>query len=79
MIYVVENNIAKSRQIALGEIRGEAVLVLDGLNPNDAVVVRGAPYLDDGTPVVRGTQVASVDVNANAAKPIDAADAGLMP
>ena len=79
LIYVVENNVAKSRQIALGEIRGEAVLVLDGLNPNDAVVVRGAPYLDDGTPVVRGTQVASVDVDANAAKPIDAADAGLMP
>ena len=45
-------------------------MVLDGLNPNDAVVVRGAPYLDDGTPVVRGTQVASV---------IGAADAGLIP
>lgn len=72
LIYVVENNVAKSRQITLGEIRGEAVLVLGGLNPNDAVVVRGAPYLDDGTPVVRGTQVASVDVDANAAKPIDA-------
>ena len=59
LVFVVENNVAKSRQIALGEIRGEAVLVLGGLNANDAVVVRGAPYLDDGTPVTRGTQLAS--------------------
>jgi RND family efflux transporter MFP subunit len=58
LIYVVENNFAKSRQIALGEIRGEQVLVLGGLSANESVVVRGAPYLDDGTPVTHGTQLA---------------------
>lgn len=56
LIYVVENSKAKSRQIALGEIRGDTVLVLGGLSANDFVVVRGAPYLDDGTPVSDGLQ-----------------------
>lgn len=65
LVFVIENNTAKSRQIALGEIRGDTVLVLGGLNANDAVVVRGAPYLDDGTPVTRGTQTASVATGAN--------------
>ena len=65
LVFVVENNFAKSRQIALGEIRGDTVLVLAGLNANDAVVVRGAPYLDDGTPVTRGTPMASVATGAN--------------
>lgn len=66
LIYVVENNFAKSRQIALGEIRGEQVLVIGGLNANDSVVVRGAPYLDDGTRVTRGTQLADIAGAANA-------------
>jgi RND family efflux transporter MFP subunit len=66
LIYVVENNFAKSRQIALGEIRGEKVLVLGGLNANESVVVRGAPYLDDGTPVTRGTQLAKAANETNA-------------
>ena len=65
LIYIVENNVAKSRQITLGEIRGEQVLVLGGLSVNDSVVVRGAPYLDDGTPVTRGTQLADVVSDAN--------------
>ena len=59
LIYVVENSKAKSRQIALGEIRGDTVLVLGGLSANDFVVVRGAPYLDDGTPVSDGLQTIS--------------------
>ena len=80
LIFVVENNVAKSRQVALGEIRGEAVLVLSGLDAHDAVVVRGAPYLDDGTPIVRGTQVANVDANlAGAAKRANDERAGLIP
>lgn len=65
LIYIVENNAAKSRQITLGEIRGEQVLVLGGLSVNDSVVVRGAPYLDDGTPVTRGTQLADVASEVN--------------
>ena len=52
LIYVVENRKAKSRQITLGEIRGDTVLVLGGLSADDFVVVRGAPYLDDGTAVI---------------------------
>ena len=66
LIYVVENNVAKSRQVALGEIRGEQVLVRAGLSANDSVVVRGAPYLDDGTPVTRGSQLAQAANAANA-------------
>ncbi len=77
LIFVVENSVAKSRQVALGEIRGESVLVLSGLNANEAVVVRGAPYLDDGTPVVGGTQIAST--NAGAAKQANNVRAGLIP
>ena len=73
LIYVVEKNVAKSRQIALGEIRGEAVLVLGGLNGNEAVVVRGAPYLDDGA---RVTQLAGLVSNVNAA---NAVHGGLVP
>ena len=80
LIFVVENNVAKSRQVALGEIRGELVLVLSGLDANEAVVVRGAPYLDDGTPVVRGTQVANIDADsASAAKRANDERAGLIP
>ena len=82
LVFVVENNVAKSRQIALGEIRGEAVLVLGGLNANDAVVVRGAPYLDDGTPVTRGTQLASTVAAAEILAPAkreSGAATGLIP
>ena len=66
LIYVVENKVAKSRQIALGEIRGEAVLVVGGLSANESVVVRGAPYLDDGTPVTRGSLLAEAANETNA-------------
>lgn len=80
LIFVVENDVVKSRQVALGEIRGEAVLVLSGLDAQDAVVVRGAPYLDDGTPVVRGAQVADVDASStSAAKRARDERAGLIP
>ncbi len=82
LVFVVENNVAKSRQVALGEIRGESVLVLGGLNANESVVVRGAPYLDDGTPVTRSTPIASAANNINvedAAKGLNDADAGLIP
>ncbi len=67
LIYIVENNLAKSRQIALGEIRGDNVLVLGGLSANDTVVVRGAPYLDDGTPVTRSPPLANAVSAANLA------------
>ncbi len=82
LIFVVENNVAKSRKVALGEIRGEAVLVLGGLNANESVVVRGAPYLDDGTPVTRATPIARAANNLSsesAAKGLNNADAGLIP
>ena len=76
LVFVVESNVAKSRQIALGEIRGEQVLVRAGLSANDSAVVRGAPYLDDGTPVTLGTQFAQV---VGAARVVSAANAELNP
>ncbi len=64
LIYVVEKDIAKSRGVTLGEIRGDAVLVLNGLDANEMVVVRGAPYLDDGVAVVQSKQIARANADA---------------
>ena len=37
--------------LRLGEVGSEHVRVLEGLDANDAVVVEGAAYLAEGTPV----------------------------
>jgi RND family efflux transporter MFP subunit len=52
LLFIVEQNTARARHVTLGEIRGEAVLVTAGLEATMSVVVRGAPYLDDGAPVL---------------------------
>ncbi len=44
-------NSAKRRAIRLGEIVSDRAAVLDGLTPGELVVVRGAAYLDEGTPL----------------------------
>ena len=43
--------VAKQRAIKVGSIAGDSYVVLDGLTPNDRVVVSGAQKLADGVPI----------------------------
>lgn len=51
-VFIVEKGYARSRTVRLGEVRAAEVTVLDGLNADDQVVVRGAAFLAEGGPVV---------------------------
>jgi RND family efflux transporter MFP subunit len=46
--------VARQRPIKVGQIVGEAYQVLEGLKPNDRVVVEGAQKLVDGAPIMVG-------------------------
>ena len=50
-MFVVEDGVARRRGVRLGEVRGEGVAVLGGLAADDAVVVGGAAFLEDGMAV----------------------------
>jgi RND family efflux transporter MFP subunit len=50
-LMVVEDGLARQREVALGEVRGESVQVMRGLSPEDQVITAGAAYVDDGAPV----------------------------
>ena len=43
--------VAKQRAIKVGPIVGDAYTVLDGLKPNERLVVSGAQKLADGAPI----------------------------
>jgi membrane fusion protein, multidrug efflux system len=64
IIYVIEQEIAQSKQVTLGEIRGESVIVRDGLTLGEHVVIRGAPYLDNGMRVISNSVAVAVAENA---------------
>jgi len=51
VLFVVENNIARKREIATGSISGESVEVLTGLKSGERYVVRGGFNLKDGDTV----------------------------
>ena len=51
MVYVVENNIAKSRKIVIGKENNSSLEVLSGLNEGEVVVVSGQVNLTDNKPV----------------------------
>ncbi|MCE1164899.1 MAG: efflux RND transporter periplasmic adaptor subunit [Bacteroidetes bacterium] len=55
-VYVVENGIAKLRDITLGIQVGDKLEVLSGLNQNDTIVLDGQVNLKDGDPVMIVTQ-----------------------
>jgi membrane fusion protein, multidrug efflux system len=50
-VFVTEGNTAKSRQIQIAGIERDHVRVLAGLNVGESLVVRGGPYLDEGSTV----------------------------
>lgn len=50
-VFVVENDQAKAREVHIFRIEGEHVLVTDGLQAGELVVVSGAGYLEDGQAV----------------------------
>lgn len=51
IVFVVENNIAKMKEITLGLDNGELVEIIDGLNVGDKIVSKGQNYLEDGNKV----------------------------
>ncbi|MCE2943949.1 MAG: efflux RND transporter periplasmic adaptor subunit [Lysobacteraceae bacterium] len=50
-VFVARDGRAVPLDLRLGEVGSEHVRVLEGLDANDAVVVEGAAYLAEGTPV----------------------------
>ena len=54
-VYVVEGSadraVARARQVALGDVRGNAVAVTRGLQPGERIIVSGASLLVDGEAV----------------------------
>lgn len=50
-VYVVENGVARQRQVALGDMTGDRVEILSGLNDGDEIIVAGLMNVADGTEV----------------------------
>lgn len=50
-VYVIENNVARKREIQTGLVNGAMVQVVSGIGANEQVVVRGAMALSDGQKV----------------------------
>lgn len=50
-VFVVENNVAKKRNVVLGPVEGDRVLIKSGLNLGEQLVVVGQRALVDGQPV----------------------------
>ena len=59
-VFVVQDQHAQARSVRLGALVGTSILVQAGLSVDDEVVVRGAPYLDDGSLVIISPAVASL-------------------
>jgi RND family efflux transporter MFP subunit len=55
-VFVVENGVARLRSLTLGEVRADGVTVIEGLRESDAVVARGAAFLEEGEPVTLGAR-----------------------
>lgn len=52
-VFVVRDDKSYVRNITTGETAGNLIEVVDGLEPGEELVVRGALYLHDGDPVLR--------------------------
>lgn len=50
-VFVVQNGIAKRRDVRPGNSGGDTIQILQGLQPNERVVVEGGTALDDGMKV----------------------------
>ena len=52
VVYVVEGDVAKKRQISIGFSSEKNAQVIEGLKENDAVVVKGQNFLQDDSKVI---------------------------
>lgn len=50
-LFVAEDGRARARSVRTGRLRDDGILVLQGLDAADAVIVGGAAWVDDGAPV----------------------------
>ncbi|MBX9571579.1 MAG: efflux RND transporter periplasmic adaptor subunit [Candidatus Obscuribacterales bacterium] len=48
VVYVLNGNHAQQRRVTIGEPLGEAVEILEGLQPGEEVIVTGAGFMKDG-------------------------------
>jgi len=53
-VWVVENNLAKRREVVAGNSSGDTVQILQGLQANERVVTQGGTGLEDGMKVSDG-------------------------
>jgi membrane fusion protein (multidrug efflux system) len=51
-VFVVRDGTAERRVVKMGEMAGAEVEILEGLVPDELVVVSGQEYLDDQQPVL---------------------------
>lgn len=50
-VYVVENGIAERREVRLGDMLGDRIEILEGLNEGDEIIVAGLMNIAEGAPV----------------------------
>ena len=50
-VFVAENGIAKKRDVVLGAVEKDKVVVKEGLSPGDKIIVVGQRDLEDGDPI----------------------------
>lgn len=62
--YVVEGDKARLRSGRVSRLLGDDVVMQEGVSENDAVVVAGAPYVNDQQSVMRVTDMAVTDISA---------------
>jgi len=56
-VYVIEEGVARQKEVVLGIIQDERVEILDGLSEKEEIVVLGNQELEDGLKVdVRGKE-----------------------
>jgi membrane fusion protein (multidrug efflux system) len=60
-VFVVENNVARARQVNVGRINNGKQEILEGLQAGETVVVTGQSRLSEGTPVTIQTLNAKAD------------------
>ena len=50
-VYTVQQGVARKRPVVAGEMIGENIEILDGLNSGDSIIVAGLINVSDGTKV----------------------------
>lgn len=56
VVYQLENNIARQRQVTTGTRQGDYIEITNGLSGQEKIIVDGAGFLTDGTAVVEKQQ-----------------------